>query len=134
MENATKKCPFCGEIISADASKCRFCGEWLNMRPANVHPQYNMRPTNVHPQYNVTPQYSNGKSKGVAALLAIIFAGLGINYFYLGKVAIGCIFVIVWLLFCWTLFVPIVLSIINIVQGIIYLSMSDREFAYKYNN
>lgn len=30
MEQNTKKCPFCGEEIMADAKKCRHCGEWLD--------------------------------------------------------------------------------------------------------
>lgn len=29
MEN-TKKCPYCGGEIKAEAKKCKHCGEWLN--------------------------------------------------------------------------------------------------------
>jgi len=30
MENETKRCPYCGEEVLADAKKCKHCGEWLD--------------------------------------------------------------------------------------------------------
>ena len=36
MNNDTQVCPFCGEIIKADALKCRYCREWLNSATAEA--------------------------------------------------------------------------------------------------
>lgn len=63
------------------------------------------------------------KSRTTAAILAIFLGGFGVHKFYLGK-ASG----IWYLLFCWTL-IP---SVIGIIEGIIYLTMSDYEFAVKF--
>lgn len=34
MEDATKRCPYCGEMIKTTAIKCKHCGEWLAEKPS----------------------------------------------------------------------------------------------------
>ncbi len=65
------------------------------------------------------------KSKVAAAVLAILFGGIGVHKFYLGRTGAG----VLYLLFCWT-FIP---AVVGFVEGIIYLFMSDDEFNQKYN-
>lgn len=60
----------------------------------------------------------------LAAVLAIVFGGLGVHKFYLGKMVWG----IVYLLLCWT-GIP---TIVGFVEGLIYLCTSDKEFEKKY--
>jgi len=67
---------------------------------------------------------SGSKSRVAAILLAFFLGGIGVHKFYLGKWGQG----IAYLLFCWTL-IP---SIIAFVEFIIYLTLSDAEFAKRY--
>ncbi len=39
MEDATKRCPYCGEEILAVAKKCKHCGEWLDENTQVSMPQ-----------------------------------------------------------------------------------------------
>ncbi len=65
------------------------------------------------------------KDKTTAALLAILLGGLGIHKFYLGRTLLG----VVYLVFCWT-FIP---AVIGLIEGIILLSMSKKNFDLDYN-
>jgi len=67
-----------------------------------------------------------GRNRVAAALFAILLGGLGIHKFYLGRVGWG----IIYLLFCWT-FIP---AVVGLIEGIVYLSMSDVAFAEKYGS
>lgn len=60
------------------------------------------------------------RSRLVGALLALFLGGLGIHKFYNGRTVQG----IIYLLFCWT-FIP---AIVGFVEGIWYLTMSDRDY------
>lgn len=60
------------------------------------------------------------KNRREAGILAIVFGGLGMHKFYLGKYGQGLISVI----FCWT-FIP---TVIGVAQGIHYLTETDEQF------
>lgn len=65
-----------------------------------------------------------GKDRLVAAAFAILLGGLGIHKFYLGKVALG----VLYLVLCWT-GIP---SLIGWVEGITYLARSNEAWAAEY--
>lgn len=68
----------------------------------------------------------DGKSRGVAGLLAIFLGYLGIEYFYIGKWQGGIITILLSLITCggW--------SVITLIQGIMMLCMSNSEFRRKF--
>ena len=101
-----KFCHECGAVIRAKAEICPKCGVRQSVGSNGL---------------SITP---NGKNKLAAALFAILLGDLGIHKFYLGQVGWG----VLYLLFCWT-FIP---AIVGLIEGIIYLSMSDQAFAQKY--
>jgi TM2 domain-containing membrane protein YozV len=65
------------------------------------------------------------RQKSVAVLLALFLGGLGVHRFYLGQTGLG----VVYLIFCWT-FIPVFVAL---VEALILLLMSSREFDMKYN-
>lgn len=62
MEELTKQCPFCGQVINAAAIKCKYCGKWLeDPQPPNYtqqQPNYNPQYTQQQPNYNQQPYYN----------------------------------------------------------------------------
>lgn len=68
--------------------------------------------------------------KIVAGILAILLGPLGIHKFILGYTTAGIIMILVSVL---TLgFGAIVMSIIGLIEGILYLTKSDEEFVATY--
>lgn len=65
------------------------------------------------------------KTKGTAAIIALLIGGLGGHKFYLGQPVQG----LLYLVFCWT-FIPAFLALI---ECIVYLTMSEHEFNRRYN-
>jgi len=97
-------CRSCGHTLHQTAPLCPHCGA----------PQYPLNSGLSQPT----------KSKVIAALLAFFLGGFGVHKFYLGQVGLG----ILYLLFCWTL-IP---ALIALIEGIVYLSTSDRRFTARY--
>jgi TM2 domain-containing membrane protein YozV len=103
-----KYCQECGSLILAKAEICPKCG----VRQA------------VSQTVSQTVTSPSGRNRLAAALFALFLGGFGVHKFYLGKVGMG----IFYLLFCWT-FIPLIASLI---EGIVYLTMTDGDFAAKY--
>lgn len=100
-----KKCNTCGRVIYAAAEICPYCG----VRQQAV--QISNAPIGKH-------------NRTTAAWLAILLGGVGAHKFYLGKPLIG----LLYLVFVWA-YVP---AIVGLIEGIMYLSMSDEKFVEKY--
>jgi TM2 domain-containing membrane protein YozV len=66
----------------------------------------------------------SGRTRVAAALFAFFLGGFGVHKFYLGRTGEG----VIYLIFCWT-FIP---AIVAFIEGIVYLTMSDEDFARKY--
>ena len=70
------------------------------------------------------PATRGTKSKVTAGVLGILLGAFGAHKFYLGDIGLG----VLYLLFFWT-GIPL---IIGLIEGIIYLTMTDEAFAQKY--
>ncbi len=70
------------------------------------------------------------KDRVAAGLLGIFLGGLGIHKFYLGYTKEGVIMLVISLATCGI--GASVISIIGLIEGIIYLTKSDEEFQYIY--
>ena len=90
------------------------------------------------PEINPPPPPQVGqvssKDKTTAGILGILLGGLGIHKFYLGYQNEGLVMLLVSLLGgCFTLgFGSMAVGVIGLVEGIIYITKSDEEFAATY--
>jgi len=97
-----KYCVNCGASIDARAEICPDCG----VRQPSLR-----RPGKL-------------SRRVAAAIFAMIFGSFGVHRFYLGQTGWGILYV----LFCWTL-IP---ALAGLIEGILYLTMSEEEFEAKY--
>lgn len=101
-------CKNCGKEVSPDAASCPACGNAVAAAPSS----------------------GEAKNKTVAGILAILLGAFGIHKFYLGYTKEGVIMLAISLVTCG--FGASVVSIIGIIEGIMYLTKSDTEFDQVY--
>jgi TM2 domain-containing membrane protein YozV len=109
-----KFCHHCAARIASLAEICPKCG----VRQAEM------------PGWGGHP--AAGPSKVVACLLALFLGCLGVHKFYLGQTAWGVIYLLAFVFFFWTIFVPVIISVVCLVEGIAYLTYNDADFSRKY--
>ena len=144
------KCPECGgtkcTALNNETYRCLYCGATIKVKSEEevrqtvqqatqsvaqqqqvvVQVQVPQQP--VQPQYTQQPvqtQKVHNRSKGVAAILALLFGGVGGQFFYLGDIPVG----VACILSCFT-GIP---ALIGVICAIYYICMSDQEFDEKYN-
>jgi predicted ATP-dependent serine protease len=112
-EKIMAQCVTCGASLPPGSTRCLKCGTVADVvaPPAQqTTPSTPQQPQVIYVQQQPQPQVQvshSTKSKGTAAVLAILLGGLGAHTF-----------------------VP---EALGIIEGIIYLTMSDTTFAQKYN-
>lgn len=135
MNNIT--CPSCGgqkaTPINNREYRCEYCGHTFTPtvnQPVQApqqfvsQPSFNQNQNKQNFQSAFDSRTSTGKNRLTAAILGIILGGFGAHHFYLGNTGKG----ILYLVFFWT-YIP---AVVGFVEGIIYLTQSDEEFAKKY--
>ena len=121
----TRYCTKCGAINDEMAPFCTTCQAPLSAVNTGYQPMQA-----VHPGTLTDWRALGGDKKILAGILAIVVGSLGIHKFILGYKTEGLIMLLVTVLSCGIL--GIVMSVIGIVEGIMYLTKSDEEFVRTY--
>ncbi len=108
-----------GRLLPADHVCRRGSTQWV---PANSLGQLAFAPP--------LPSAIHETNRILIGVLAIVLGSLGVHKFVLRKNTAGVIMLVVSIVGCFV--GPLVMSIIGIVEGIIYLTMTDEDFYQTY--
>jgi len=136
---------FCTKCGAQNVEGAQFCAQCQATLPlvAGYPPAYQNPPDYQAgyqpiqppvPMYGESPtldwQKRGADKKIVAGICGIVVGAFGVHKFILGYQTEGIIMLLVSLLSCGTL--AFIMSIIGIVEGIMYLTKSDEEFVRTY--
>ena len=121
----TKYCTKCGAVNDDLAQYCTNCQAPLTSVSTGYQPMQS-----VNPGAMTDWKAMGGDKKIVAGILAILVGSLGIHKFILGYTTEGVIMLLVSVLSCGML--AIVMTVIGIIEGVMYLTKSDEEFVRTY--
>ena len=113
-----KFCRGCGSPLNPEQIVCIRCGTGVNSIKGNSRPG--------------SPASGSPKSRTTAGILGILLGAFGVHKFYLGSWGWGLVYIGAGLITCGTL--TIAAEILGIVEGIMYLMMSEEDFAAKYSS
>jgi TM2 domain-containing membrane protein YozV len=115
----------CGAVNDDLAQYCTNCQAPLTSVSTGYQPMQS-----VNPGAMTDWKAMGGDKKIVAGILAILVGSLGIHKFILGYTTEGVIMLLVSVLSCGML--AIVMTVIGIIEGVMYLTKSDEEFVRTY--
>ena len=123
MPTQTVNCPKCAYQNSTFDNSCRNCG--FSLFESNQAPNYG--------GLQATPKPPGADKRIAAGICGILLGGLGVHKFILGYKNEGIIMLVGYLVGIFLCGIPsLVFAIIGIVEGIMYLTKSDEEFAQIY--
>lgn len=123
MATNIKYCPNCSAQNFGAGNHCTSCG-------ANL-PDYSMPPQRVGNNYPAKIQGADNKLP--AGICGILLGAFGVHKFILGYTTEGVIMLVASLVGFALCGIPTaIVSIIGLVEGIIYLTKSDEEFVSTY--
>ena len=121
----TRYCTKCGAINDEMAQYCTTCQAPLSSVSTGYQPMQA-----VNPGAMTDWKALGADKKIVAGVLAILVGSLGVHKFMLGYTTEGIIMLLVTVLTCGI--AGVVMSVVGIVEGIMYLTKSDEEFVRTY--
>lgn len=121
-------CPNCSEQNTNFDSSCRRCGAMLPNVAMPMQPASN---------YGMQMHQPVGADKRIAAgICGILLGALGVHKFIMGYTTEGVIMLLVTLIgtivLCGIPLTAAAMSIVGIIEGIMYLTKSDEEFSQTY--